>query len=53
SFEHHRRRVVYSVVSGDESKREMSAVRAIDPDDFMNTFKSDEIRGLFYQRPTE
>ncbi|MBQ2760928.1 MAG: YitT family protein [Mailhella sp.] len=53
SFEHHRRSVVYSVVSADESKRVMRAVRAVDPGAFVNTFKTDELKGLFYQRPTE
>ena len=53
AFEHQRRSVVYSVVSADESKRVVRAVRGVDPDAFVNTFKTDEIKGLFYQRPTE
>ena len=53
SFGHQERDVVYSVVSSDESKRVVRAVRGIDPDAFVNTFKTDEIKGLFYQRPTE
>ena len=53
SFEHQRRSVVYSVVSSDESKRVVRAIRHIDPEAFVNTFKTDEIKGLFYQRPTE
>lgn len=53
SYGHQERNVVYSVVSSDESKRVVRAVRAVDPDAFVNTFKTDEIKGLFYQRPTE
>jgi len=53
SFEHQERDVVYSVVSSDESKHVVRAVRAVDPGAFVNTFKTDELKGLFYQRPTE
>lgn len=53
SFGHQERDIVYSVVSGDESKRVVRAVRRVDPEAFVNTFKTDEIKGLFYQRPTE
>jgi uncharacterized membrane-anchored protein YitT (DUF2179 family) len=53
SFAHQERNIVYSVVSSDESKRVVRAVRNVDPEAFVNTFKTDEIKGLFYQRPTE
>ena len=53
SYEGQERYIVYSVVSSDESKRVVRAVRSVDPEAFVNTFKTDEIKGLFYQRPTE
>ncbi|MBQ4615923.1 MAG: YitT family protein [Mailhella sp.] len=53
SFENQERSLVYSVVSSDESKRVMRAVRDVDGQAFINTFKTDELKGFFYQRPTE
>ena len=53
SFEGQERYVVYSVVSSDESKRVVRAVRSVDPEAFVNTFKTEELKGFFYQRPTE
>ena len=53
SFGHQERDIVYSVVSSDESKRVVRAVRNVDPEAFVNTFKTDELKGFFYQRPTE
>lgn len=53
SYEGHERYIVYSVVSSDESKRVVRAVRSVDPQAFVNTFKTDELKGFFYQRPTE
>ena len=53
SYGHQERDLVYSVVSSDETKKVMNAVRTVDPDAFVNSFKTDEIAGIFYQRPTE
>ena len=53
SYEGQERYIVYSVVSSDESKRVVRAVRSVDPQAFVNTFKTDELKGFFYQRPTE
>ena len=53
AFENQERDIVYSVVSSDESKRVVRAVRNVDPGAFVNTFKTDELKGFFYQKPTE
>ncbi len=53
SFHHNERSLVYSVVSSDESKKVVDAVREVDPHSFINTVKTQELAGLFYQRPTQ
>ncbi|WP_295636473.1 YitT family protein [uncultured Mailhella sp.] len=52
SFHLKERSLVYSVVSSDESKKVVHAVREVDPHSFINTVKTQELKGLFYQRPT-
>ncbi len=52
SFHLKERSLVYSVVSSDESKKVIHAVREVDPHSFINTIKTQELKGLFYQRPT-
>lgn len=53
SYEHHERKIVYSVVSSAESKHVIQAVRAVDPKAFINVIKTEEISGHFYQKPHE
>lgn len=53
SYEHHERNIVYSVVSGEESKKVLRAIKKADPTAFINMFKTEELAGSFYQRPTE
>lgn len=53
SFHHNERSLVYSVVSSDESKKVVNAIREVDPHSFINTVKTQELAGLFYQRPTK
>ena len=45
--------VVYSVVSGDEGRIALMAARQADQDAFINVIKTQELSGLFYQRPTD
>ncbi len=52
SFHLSERSLVYSVVSSDESKKVIHAVREVDPHSFINTVKTQSLSGLFYQRPT-
>ena len=52
SFHLNKRSLVYSVVSSDESKKVVHAVRQADPHSFINTIKTQELAGLFYQIPT-
>jgi uncharacterized membrane-anchored protein YitT (DUF2179 family) len=53
SYEHKERNVVYSVVSREEGKRVLDAVKTADPTAFVNVIKTEELSGRFYQRPTE
>ncbi|MCM1216977.1 MAG: YitT family protein [Lachnospiraceae bacterium] len=53
SYEHEERNIIYSVVSGEESKKVIGAVKRVDPAAFVNVIKTEELSGRFYQRPTE
>jgi uncharacterized membrane-anchored protein YitT (DUF2179 family) len=53
SYELAERSMIYSVVSGEESKKVLAAVKAIDPEAFINVIKTEELSGRFYLRPTE
>ena len=53
SFHLNERSLVYSVVSSDESKKVVNAIREVDPHSFINTVKTQELAGLFYQRPPQ
>jgi uncharacterized membrane-anchored protein YitT (DUF2179 family) len=53
SYEHKERSIVYSVVSGEESKKVLTTVKEVDPSAFINIIKTEELSGRFYRRPTE
>ena len=49
SYEHCERNVVYSIVSAAQSKKVIHAIRAVDPDAFVNEVKTEKVLGRFYQ----
>ena len=53
SHEHGKLKMVYSIVSGEDIKTVMQTVRDTDPDAFVNSIRSTEIRGHFYMRPKD
>lgn len=53
SYEGHQRSVVYSVVSTHESGRVISAIKEVDEKAFINTLKTERIKGRFYQKPMD
>lgn len=53
SFEHCERKVVYSVVSGAESKKIIKVVREADGDAFIDAVKTQQLSGRFYQKPAD
>ena len=53
SFEHCERNVVYSVVSGAESKKVIRSVKSVDPNAFVNAMRTQQLSGRFYQTPAE
>lgn len=53
SYEHCERNVVYSVVSREEVKKVMKAVKAVDGEAFINEVKTEGLSGRFYQKPTD
>lgn len=53
SYEHQKRKVVYSVVSKEESKEVIRAVKEADEGAFVNAIRTEELFGRFYYRPNE
>lgn len=53
SYAHQERNIVYSIVSKEESKAVIHAVKEADPEAFINAIRTDELSGRFYQKPTE
>lgn len=53
SYEHQKRKVVYSVVSKEESKEVVKAVKEADEGAFVNAIRTEELFGRFYYRPNE
>ena len=53
SYEHRKRKVVYSVVSKEESKEVIQAVKEADEGAFVNAIRTEELFGRFYYRPNE
>ena len=53
SFSHEPYKMVYSIVSGADVKPTLQAVREADPDAFINSIHSTEIRGHFYMKPKD
>lgn len=53
SFEHHNRLVVYSVVSASDTRKLIPAIKKIDPGAFINSIRTDEVKGNFYLRPRD
>ena len=52
SYEHCERNIVYSVVSSEECDKVVFAVKKADEKAFVNTLRTDQISGHFYQKPT-
>lgn len=53
TYEHCERKIVYSVVSREESKRVIHAVKDADPKAFVNAIRTEQVVGRFYQKPAE
>lgn len=53
SYEHCERNVVYSVVSAEEYKKLIHAIRLVDEKSFINTVRTDYLAGRFYQRAAD
>ena len=53
SYENASRQVVYSVISGAQTRKVIAAVREVDPGAFVNSIKTSEVRGNFYQNPKD
>ncbi|MCH4072098.1 YitT family protein [Pseudoramibacter sp.] len=47
------RSVVYSIISRANVSAVIKAVREVDPNAFINSFKTERVYGAFYQEPTE
>ena len=45
--------MVYSIISGADVKPTLTAIRAVDPEAFVNSIRTSEIRGHFYMKPKD
>ena len=53
SHSHEPYRMVYSVISGEDVKPTLQAVKEADPEAFVNSIHSTEVRGHFYMKPKD
>lgn len=53
SYEHHERSIVYSVVSSAEAGRLIHLIKQTDSNCFINTIKTDQLSGRFYNKPAD
>ncbi len=53
SYSHSPYQMVYSVISGADVKPALQAIKAIDPEAFVNSIHSTEVRGHFYMKPKD
>lgn len=53
SYEHEQRKMVYSVVSKEESKEVIDAVKQADESAFVNAIRTEGLSGRFYYRPND
>ena len=53
SFEHQNKMIVYSVVSASDTRNLIPAIKEIDENAFINSIRTDEVRGNFYLRPRD
>ena len=53
SYMHGERNVLYSVVSRGEVRQVMQAIIRIDPKAFVNAIRTEQLKGRFYQKPTQ
>ncbi len=47
------RSMIYTVLSGDDTRRVVRDVRGVDPHAFINTQRTDSLTGRFYRRPQD
>ena len=53
SYVHMQHKILYSVVSSEELKQVLKAVKKVDPNSFVNVIRTERVEGRFYQRPNE
>ena len=53
SYTHQPYKMVYSVISGSDVKPTLQALKQADPEAFINSIRSTEIRGHFYMKPKD
>ena len=53
SFEHNNKMVVYSVVSASDTRKLIPAIKEIDENAFINSIRTDRVKGNFYLKPRD
>ncbi|MBR3018759.1 MAG: YitT family protein [Clostridia bacterium] len=53
AYERQKKEMVYSVISGQDAKKVIRTIREIDPEAFVNSIRTTELRGSFYMKPKD
>ena len=53
AYERQKKEMVYSVISGQGAKKVIRTIREIDPEAFVNSIRTTELRGSFYMKPKD
>ncbi|MCR4756280.1 MAG: YitT family protein [Butyrivibrio sp.] len=53
SFAHKNKKIVYSIVSASDIRKLIPKIKAIDPNAFINSIRTEEILGNFYMKPRD
>lgn len=53
SYEHHERKIIYSIVASNEVNKVMSAIHEVEPGAFVNALKTERVSGKFYMVPKD
>ncbi|SDA50508.1 Uncharacterized membrane-anchored protein YitT, contains DUF161 and DUF2179 domains [Butyrivibrio sp. INlla18] len=53
SFAHKNKKIVYSIVSASDIRKLIPKIKAIDPNAFINSIRTEEVMGNFYMKPRD
>lgn len=53
SYQHHKSKVVYSVICASDTQKALRRIMEVDPKAFINSIRTDALKGHFYIRPKD